>query len=74
MRLDLIYGLTGKRRSCHVEVNARTGKSESGYWLFDGTELDNDELAMIDEIYHDELQQIAYEYELEERWERDNDR
>ena len=74
MKCNIVYGLTGKRRSCEVEINARTGKSESGHWLCDGSALDEDDLALIDEIYQDELQQTAYEYELEERWERDNDR
>lgn len=29
MQLSIIFPLPGKRRICHVEINARTGKSES---------------------------------------------
>lgn len=74
MRCHLLFPLTGKRRSCHVEVNARTGKGESGYWLCDGSPLDDDELALVDEIYADEMEQLALEYAAEERWERDTDK
>lgn len=74
MLCNIVYGLTGKRRSCHIEINARTGKGESGYWLYDGTELDSDEIDMINEIYADEIEQLAREYAAEEEWERDRDR
>lgn len=74
MRCHIVYALTGKRRSCEIEINSRTGKSESGYWLCDDSPLDDDELALVDEIYADEMEQLARECALEERWERDTDK
>ena len=74
MVCNIVYALSGKRRSCEVEINTRTGKSESGHWLCDGSPLDEDDLALIDEIYAEDLDQLATEYAAEEQWERDRDR
>lgn len=74
MICNIVYSLSGKKRHCQVSVNARTGKSESGHWLCDGSPLDEDDLALIDEIYGEEIDQLATEYAAEEQWERDRDR
>jgi hypothetical protein len=74
MKLDIINGWTGKRRTAIVEVNHRRGGIDCGYWLDDQTELDEDEIIMLEETFAEDLLRYSREYHQEEEMERRYDK
>lgn len=52
-----------------IELSS-TGIPSSGRWLDDETELTDDELSYVADVYADECQQWADDCRAEEEWER----
>lgn len=70
MRLDIIYPLTGKRRSCYIEASSIHRSKVYGFWTDDGELLDDDDLCMIAETYRDDIKRLLKESKAEEYRER----
>ena len=70
MRLDIIYPLTGKRRSCYIEASAIHRSKVYGFWTDDGELLDDNDLCMIAETYRDDIRRLLAESRAEEEMER----
>lgn len=78
MRLSIINGWTGKRRTALVEINYHTDKIERGYWADNQTELDEDEILILEETFSNDIQESSKEWaddcRAEEEWERDREK
>lgn len=70
MQFSIRYALTGKSRECEAEVCYRTGKLVAGYWLDDESEMTDDDLLMVEEVYERELYEEAIGYAAEEAYDR----
>ena len=73
MRLSIINGWTGKRRTAIVTINRQNGL-DYGYWTDDRSELSSDELLILAETYAADICQYGKDLSSEERWERDNNK
>lgn len=70
MRLDIVYPLTGQRRSCYVEHSYGQPFALYGHWLDNGEALDSEELCMIVETYRDDIRLLAASARAEEEYDR----